>query len=108
MLADLALHGDWSRAGLLDRLEDSVDYSTLATRLRHELESRQFKLLEAVAETIATFCLRDSRIASVDVRVAKMPPASLKGLAAFEVAITRARRRRTSSPKRATKQKQGT
>jgi dihydroneopterin aldolase len=92
--ADIVLHGDWRCAAEHDRLEDTVDYAALAADLRRELGRRPFQLLEALAEALAAVCLRDPRVAAVEVQVAKRPPASVKGLARFEVCVFRTRPRR--------------
>lgn len=93
---DIALYGDWRRAGLRDRLEDTVDYAALAAELRRELDGREFRLLEAVAETAAAVCLRDPRVVAVELQAAKRPPASVKGLTRFAVTVRRTRPRRVA------------
>jgi len=80
---DLALRMDLHVAGRSDRLEDTVDYAALVARVRKSASASRFRLLEALAEHIADLCLRETRIAAVDVTVAK--PGALPGI---DVAVT--------------------
>ena len=83
VIVDLALHTDLQAAGRSDQLTDTVDYVALVGRIRKAAVKSRFQLLEALAEHIADLCLREPRIASVDVTVAK--PGALPGIS---VAVT--------------------
>jgi len=83
LIVDLALHMDLQVAGRSDQLTDTVDYAALVERVRKAAAKSSFQLLEALAEHIADLCLRDPRIAAVDVTVAK--PGALPGIG---VAVT--------------------
>ena len=83
VIVDLALHTDLRVAGRSDQLTDTLDYAALVTRIRKAVTKSRFQLLEALAEYIAGLCLREPRIAAVDVTVAK--PGALPGI---DVAVT--------------------
>ncbi len=90
VLVSFTLHLDLRRASGSDRLEDTVDYGELAARVTALLEGSSFHLLEALAEEVASACLRDPRVRRVEVEARKpraVPLASFAG-----VRITRERR----------------
>ncbi|MFA5043343.1 MAG: dihydroneopterin aldolase [Kiritimatiellia bacterium] len=93
VIVDLALHTNLQAAGRSDRLTDTIDYAALIARVRKAAAKSRCKLLEALAERIAGLCLREPRIAAVDVSVAK--PGALPGIG-VAVAICRSRARRAS------------
>lgn len=67
---ELDLSGEASR----DRLSGTVDYQALELAVRELAESKERLLLEALAAEVAELVLkRDSRVASVHVRVSKKP-----------------------------------
>ena len=88
VIMDLTLHTDLQVAGRSDQLTDTIDYAALVARVRKAVAKSRFQLLEALAEHIAGLCLRESRIAAVDVTVAK--PGALPGIG-VAVAIHRSR-----------------
>lgn len=83
VVVDLALHMDLQVAARSDKLTDTLDYAALVEHVRKATAKSRFQLLEALAQHIADICLRDPRIAAVDVTVAK--PGALPGI---EVATT--------------------
>ena len=89
VIVDLALHADLQAAGRSDQLADTLDYAALVARVRKAVARSRFRLLEALAEHIAGVCLREGRIAAVDVTVAK--PGALPGIV---VAVTVRRSRK--------------
>lgn len=89
VIVDLALHMDLQVAGRSDQLTDTLDYAALVARVRKAVTRSRFKLLEALAEHIAGLCLREKRIAAVDVTLAK--PGALPGIG---VAVTVRRSRK--------------
>ena len=88
VIVDLALHTDLQVAGRSDQLTDTIDYAALVARVRKAVAKSRFQLLEALAEHIADLCLRELRIAAVDVTVAK--PGALPGIG-VAMAIHRSR-----------------
>ena len=88
VIVDLVLHADLQVAGRSDRLTDTVDYAALVARIRKAAAKSRFQLLESLAQHIADLCLREPRIAAVDVTAAK--PGALPGIG---VAVTMRRSR---------------
>ena len=68
---DLELDTLDRRAEESDRLADAVDYDRLYQTVREVVEERSFKLLEALASTIAATILERFRVRRVRVRIAK-------------------------------------
>ena len=60
------------KAGSSDKLSDTIDYAQVIHRLRKELSTQHFKLLEKLAETIANLLLDEFFAAWVRVSVAKL------------------------------------
>ena len=81
---------DLRRAGSSDRLEDTADYGELSARVTALLEASSFHLLEALAEAVASACLRDPRVARVEVEAHKPRAVPLAAFAG--VRITRERK----------------
>ena len=59
-------------AGTSDEIGDTIDYAVVVERLRFELATRHFKLLEKLAEYVATLLLDDFGAAWVRVSIAKL------------------------------------
>lgn len=98
---DLEVGLDLSAAGRADDLERTVDYGPLIDRCRRIVEERSFRLLEAIAEAIATEALDGAPLAGgVTVRVRKLAVPVDADLDFAEVRITR--RRQPSGGTRAT------
>lgn len=95
VLVSLALSTDLREAGRSDRVEEAVDYRAVKKRVLALVERSQFQLLEALAEAIATTCLEDGRVASVQVTVDK--PGALRFARSVAVEIVRTRARSLSS-----------
>ena len=70
-LYDLRL--DVSDAALSDRIEDAVDYRTVAARVREVSDSRRFELIEALAAAVADAIVESFPVERVSVRVRKRP-----------------------------------
>ncbi len=71
---DVEVRADLRVAGRSDSLADTVDYVRCYELVRAVVEDGQFNLLEAIAENVASALLREARVDSVRVRVAKEPP----------------------------------
>ena len=89
VIVDIDLHTDLQVAGWSDQLTDTIDYAALVKRVRKAVAGSRFQLLEALAEHIAGVCLREPRIAVVDVTVAK--PGALPGIGVVAVTMHRSR-----------------
>lgn len=89
ILIHLTLHADLRRAGRTDALEDTVDYRALKKRILHLVEESRFRLIEALAQSIADECLREERVERVEVVVEK--PGALRFARTVGVEIVRTR-----------------
>ena len=89
VLIQITMHTDLRRAGRTDALEDTVDYRALKKRIIRLVEESHFYLIEALAERIADECLRDERVAQVEVAVEK--PGALRFARTVGVEIVRRR-----------------
>lgn len=74
-------------AGASDDIGDTIDYASVVERLRAELAARQFKLLERLAEYVATLLLEDFGATWVRVSIAKL--GMLRGVRRVGVVIER-------------------
>jgi len=69
---DVELEADLARAGASDDLADTVNYSRVFAACREVVEGQSFKLLEAIAQAIATRVLADFQpVLAITVRVRK-------------------------------------
>ena len=59
-------------AGASDDIRDTIDYAKVVERLREDLGSTRFGLLEKLAEHVSTLVLEEFRCAWVRVSVAKL------------------------------------
>ncbi len=89
VLVSFTLWLDLRRAGGSDRLEDTVDYGELAGRVTALLEGSSFHLLEALAEEVASACLRDPRVHRVEVEARKPRAVPLASWAGVRIARQR-------------------
>lgn len=78
------------RAGASDRIGDTVDYALVVERLREELATRQFNLLEKLAEHVATLLLTEFTASWVRVSIAKL--GMMRGVRRVGVVIERGSR----------------
>jgi dihydroneopterin aldolase len=70
-VVDVALDVDTRPAAASDDLADTVDYSTLATRLAGVVGGEPVDLIETLAQRLADVCLADPRVTSAVVSVHK-------------------------------------
>ncbi|MGE5549622.1 MAG: dihydroneopterin aldolase [Bacteroidota bacterium] len=71
---DLELLLDLAPAGMNDDLETALNYAEVYTQVREIIETREFDLLEALAEAIAGELLAAHEMEAVVVRVRKPNP----------------------------------
>lgn len=80
---DLTMELDLRPAGFSDRLEDTVDYSTVYRVVREVVEGPSRNLLESVAEELAQRILDAFPVVAVTIRLTKpnapIPGATLAG-----------------------------
>jgi dihydroneopterin aldolase len=89
---DLEVEADLSRAGRSDDLADTVDYGPLVALVRARVEERSYRLLEALAQDIASGALDAAPASSaVTVRVRKLAVPLDADIDHAEVEIRRSR-----------------
>ncbi|WP_083461720.1 2-amino-4-hydroxy-6-hydroxymethyldihydropteridine diphosphokinase [Thermanaerothrix daxensis] len=71
ILINLALYGDVSRAAQSDRIEDCINYRTIAKKIIAYVERIERFTVEALANDIARLCLEEPGVMGVRVRVEK-------------------------------------
>jgi len=71
VVINLSLSVDLRRAGETDDLKLSVNYRSVAKAVIEHVESARRLTLEALAEDVATLCLREPGVRRVRVRVEK-------------------------------------
>jgi FolB domain-containing protein len=87
VLITVTLHADLRRAGESDRLADAIDYRAIKKQVMAAAEGSRYKLIEALAERVATLCLSHPGVQRVDVLIEK--PGSLRFARSAAVEITR-------------------
>lgn len=70
-VVDVVLHVDVRPAAASDDLGDTVDYSVVAAEVLALVEGPPLRLVETLAERIASSCLADPRVEAVEVVVHK-------------------------------------
>jgi dihydroneopterin aldolase len=83
---DVTLAVDLAPAGRSDDVADTVDYGSLAQRVAAIVSGQPVRLIETLADRIATSCLSDQRVSSVTVTVHK-PQAPIE-LTFSDVSVT--------------------
>lgn len=101
---DLELTIDARQAARQDEVRDAIDYAQLVTAVKELAQARPYRLLETLAEAIASMVVREFRTPSVRIRVKKR---SLPGIGYAAVELERTARRarratdgRTRAPRR--------
>ena len=89
VLITVALHADLRRAGESDRLEDAIDYRSVKKEILAAADGSRYRLVEALAERVASLCLSHAGVERVDVTVEK--PGSLRFARSAAIEITRVR-----------------
>ena len=95
-VVDIRLGMSLAEAGRLDDLNKTVDYGKVAESVRSIVEGRPFRLIEALAETLAFAILTDyPLVQEISVRVEK-PSAPIAAAPSGLVAVEIHRKRRSS------------
>ena len=84
---DLELEVDLAAAGASDDVADTVDYATVAERLRAIAAAGEYRLLEALAERLAAVLLAEFPITATRLRLDKS--GAVSGCGTTGVAIRR-------------------
>ncbi|PCI55707.1 MAG: dihydroneopterin aldolase [Methylophilaceae bacterium] len=87
IILDIEIGYDLAKSCKSDAIEDTIDYGLVVSRIRETLKEHSFKLVEALAEHICQLILKEFKVDSVKIKVAK--PAVLPGLKALGVIIER-------------------
>jgi dihydroneopterin aldolase len=85
---DIEVECDLTKAGLTDKLADTVDYTRVRAIAKEVIEGESAQLMESLASRIAAQVLKLPRVETVVVRIAKRP-ASMQPIDAAAVRIER-------------------
>lgn len=86
---NITLFADLSDPGISDRIEDTVDYSSLKKEILKLVENSSFLLIEKLAQEVANLCLQKEGVQEVSVRLDK--PTALRFADSVGVEIFRSR-----------------
>ena len=86
---ELEIGIDTHQAGESDNIRDTIDYGKVVERIRADLKDQHFKLLEALAEHVASVLMQDFKAQWVRISVAKI--AHMRGVKMVGVTILRRR-----------------
>lgn len=84
---DLEMAADNRRAAASDKIEDAVDYKSVAKRIIDFVEKSEFQLVETMAEHIAAIILNEFNVPWVRLRLSK--PGAVRGSKDVGVIIER-------------------
>lgn len=87
VVIDITVHADASKAGVSDNVADTVNYRTVSKKVIEHVTGSQYKLVEALAESIARLCLSETGVRRVDVSVRK--PGAIRYADSVGIEITR-------------------
>lgn len=89
VLINITLHADLRAAGRSDAIADTVDYKAIKKEIVAMVEVSRFGLIEALADSVASICLKNPRVFQADVRIDK--PGALRFARSVSVEIFRRR-----------------
>ena len=84
---DLDMGADIRRAAGSDRIEDTLDYKTVAKRVAQYVSEQQFQLVETLAEKVAALILEEFTVKWVKVTLHK--PGAVSGSKSVGVMVER-------------------
>ncbi len=87
ILVNIEIEADLRKAGISDKLEHSISYSTVAKNVIVHVESAKRLTVEALAEDIAAICLKEPGALKARVRVEK--PGAVRSAQSVGVEIER-------------------
>ena len=97
---DLELDYDFAVAAASDAIPDAVDYDQVASLVTDLIQTRRFKLIEAMAEATAAMLLERVPVITA-VRLEIRKPAAVPAAANSFVRVERVRARRTGAEREA-------
>lgn len=89
LIINIELAFDGEKAGQSDDIADTVDYKAMKQRIRSEVESSHYKLLEALATHILDIVMAEERVLRASVEVDK--PHALRFADSVSVTCSRER-----------------
>ncbi len=89
ILVDVELGLDLKRAGRADRVEATIDYAAVCRQVQETAGKRPYRLVEALAESLARRILERFKPRTVRLRIRKF---SVPGAASVGVELTRSHR----------------
>ena len=89
MIINIEVAFDGEKAGQSDDITDTVDYKAVKQRIRTEVESSHYKLLEALAAHILDIAMEDEKVQRASVEVDK--PHALRFADSVSVTCSRER-----------------
>jgi FolB domain-containing protein len=89
ILINIVLFSDLHKVGSSDKIQDSINYRTVAKKVLAHAETAQRKTVEALAADIARLCLEHPGVQQVHVRVEK--PGAVRFSRSVGVEIERSR-----------------
>ncbi len=95
VLINITLFANTETAGRSDKVEDTVNYRTLAKQVIRLVENSSFYLVERLAAEIMSFCMADPRVERARVSVEK--PGAVRFARSVGVVIERSRERTTGA-----------
>ena len=88
VLIDLAFGIDAARAAHSDDIAETIDYKSLAKRIKSYVEETSFQLIETLAERVAEIVLSEFKVPWVEVTIQK--PGAIRDSKTVGVTINRA------------------
>lgn len=90
VVMDLEMGADVARAAKSDRIEDTLDYKSVAKRLIQFVSEAEFQLVETLAENVAELVMREFGVRWIKVTLNK--PGAVSGSKSVGVVIERGKK----------------
>lgn len=90
VVLDLEMAADITKAAATDQLEHALDYGAVSSRLTSFIEESSFRLVEALAESVANIVLKEFGVTWLRLRISK--PAAIRNARDVGVLIERGQR----------------
>jgi 7,8-dihydroneopterin aldolase/epimerase/oxygenase len=87
VILDLDMGTDIRRAAASDKIDDTLDYKTVAKRIIQYVSEQQFQLVETLAENVAAIVLKEFKVPWVKVTLHK--PGAVSGSKSVGIIIER-------------------
>lgn len=80
-----------NRTSFEDNIESTIDYANLTNIVREIIATKQFELIESLAQDIADVCMLESIVTKVEVIVHKPGAAASLGIQDVSASVTKTR-----------------